>query len=240
MGTPHPTFRRSAAIRLSLAGLSIAISALAAGCGEEPPEARYIDENASGQGANAPASPSEAPTASPSEPAASATDPAPAPPAGPTIAGLVWTVPEGWQRRDPSSPMRQAEFTVPSTAAAEVVVFCFGPGQGGTVDDNIERWARMVLDDQGKPVIPEIDTLGAHGLIITTSYARGEYQSGMPGATPTPLANHALLAAAVEGGPAGAVYIRMTGPADVVAEHREAFMGMVSSLRIPAGATAPL
>jgi hypothetical protein len=59
-----------------------------------------------------------------------------------SVGGIRWTVPAGWQA-GASQPMRVASYTIPAAPGAEdggCGVFYFGKGQGGGVDDNIQRW----------------------------------------------------------------------------------------------------
>ena len=75
--------------------------------------------------------------------------------------------------------MRAATYSIPLAAGdqgiAECVVNYFGPGQGGGVDANIERWKGQVLGADGKPArarstsargaacrLPSIDTSGTY------------------------------------------------------------------------------
>ena len=61
--------------------------------------------------------------------------------------GLRWTMPAGW-RAQPERPMRAATYTVSAAAGdrepGECAVFYFGRGQGGTVQDNIDRWRSQI------------------------------------------------------------------------------------------------
>src|SRR5215831_3663343 len=69
--------------------------------------------------------------------------PRPAAPAG----ELTWTDPSAWTKRPPTSPMRKAEYTIPKAGTdaenAECTVFTFGAGQGGGVDQNLDRWIKQ-------------------------------------------------------------------------------------------------
>ena len=60
-----------------------------------------------------------------------------------TAAGVRWTAPATWKAEAPR-PMRAATYSIPLAAGdqgiAECVVNYFGPGQGGGVEANIERW----------------------------------------------------------------------------------------------------
>ncbi len=56
--------------------------------------------------------------------------------------GVHWTVPAGWQPGSPQ-PMRVASYTIPAAPGSEEAgcgVFFFGKGQGGSVDENLQRW----------------------------------------------------------------------------------------------------
>ena len=74
-----------------------------------------------------------------------------------TAGDFKFAVPAGWRSGQPSSPMRKAELRVPGPegtgAAGEAIitVFHFGPGQGGTVQQNIDRWfGQFDGDNDGK------------------------------------------------------------------------------------------
>jgi len=80
-------------------------------------------------------------------------------------------VPPAFQARQPSSSMRLAEFTVPESGAppAEVVVYYFGEGQGGSVEANIARWSAQFTGPDGSPVAPRLAT--AEGTAFPTTVA---------------------------------------------------------------------
>ena len=71
-------------------------------------------------------------------------------PAAPRVLALQWDDPPRWQRRVPSTPMRAVEYRVPPLGGdrenGECFVTTFGPGQGGTVDDNIAASVRYMRD----------------------------------------------------------------------------------------------
>jgi len=82
--------------------------------------------------------------------------------------------------------MRAATYTVTPASAgqdtAECIVNYFGPGQGGSVDANIERWKSQVQGASGKPAPAKVAERKVRGLTITTVDASGTY-SGMGGPT---------------------------------------------------------
>src|SRR5204863_239134 len=88
--------------------------------------------------ASAPAGSAPQDAGSESAPAA----PAPAPQSVADVSGLTWTVPAGW-REGGARAMRLATYIIGGPdpkLLGECAVFHFGPGLGGGVDENIDRW----------------------------------------------------------------------------------------------------
>ena len=66
--------------------------------------------------------------------------------------GLSWTTPEGWVEEEPTNAMRKAQYRIPGEAGdSELVVYYFGPGQGGDPMANCERWAGQFVQPNGAP-----------------------------------------------------------------------------------------
>jgi len=148
-----------------------------------------------------------------------------------TAGDFKFAVPAGWNSVTPSSPMRKAEIYVPGpegtgkAGEAIITVFHFGPGQGGTVQQNVDRWfGQFDGDNDAKGAATAKETIGA--VPVTFARARGTFQSGMPGQPTTPLEGQALLGAILES-PNGDVYVKMTGPAPTVEKAEPAFVQMI-------------
>ena len=142
-----------------------------------------------------------------------------------------FAVPAGWNSVTPSSAMRKAEIYVPGpegtgkAGEAIITVFHFGPGQGGTVQQNVDRWfGQFDGDNDSKGAATAKETIGT--VPVTFARARGTFQSGMPGQPTTPLEGQALLGAILES-PNGDVYVKMTGPAPTVEKAEPAFVQMI-------------
>jgi len=142
-----------------------------------------------------------------------------------------FAVPAGWRSEQPASPMRKAELYVPGpegtgkAGEAIITVFHFGAGQGGTVQQNVDRWfGQFDGDNEAKGAATAKETIGT--VPVTFVRARGTFQSGMPGQPTTPMEGQALLGAILES-PNGDVYIKMTGPAPTVEKAEPAFVQMV-------------
>lgn len=148
-----------------------------------------------------------------------------------TAGAFTFAVPTGWQSVQPSSPMRKAELRVPGpegtgeTGEAIVTVFHFGPGEGGSVQDNVQRWfGQFGGDNEAIGAATAAETIGQ--IPVTFARARGTFQSGMPGQPATPVEGQALLGAILES-PGGDVFVKMTGPAPVIDQAEAAFVQMI-------------
>jgi hypothetical protein len=108
-----------------------------------------------------------------------------------------------------------------------VIFFYFGPGDGGGTKANVERWFNQFKEprDQIKAKSEEA-TVGKHK--VTFVEAEGTYMSGMPGGAQTPMAGYALEGAIIESDQ-GSVFVRMTGPKDLVKASVPDFKKMVES-----------
>lgn len=160
-----------------------------------------------------------------------------------TAGGLRFSVPVDWSVSLPEEGMRAAEVALPAPEGvggdeASLIIFYFGERGAGAAEENLARWGRMIVDDNEQPATPEIGFNVRGALQIYTFESSGTYLSGMPGQTPTPLSDHTMLGAIIEEGPAGPVYLRLTGRSDVVAAHRDAWRRMIESAS-PSAEPAP-
>ena len=152
-----------------------------------------------------------------------------------SAAGIRWTAPAGW-KAEAARPMRAATYTLPLAAGdqgiAECVVNFFGPGQGGGVDANIERWRAQVQGTDGKPAAAKIDKRTGRAVPITVIDSSGTYTGmGGPMAAGKPVSGYRLLGAIVEG-PGGSVFFKLTGPAKTVAAQQKNFEQLLASIQI--------
>lgn len=145
--------------------------------------------------------------------------------------GLQWTAPTAWKSQ-PQRPMRAATYAVPAAAGdkedGEVAVFYFGPGQGGGVEANLQRWVAQ-FETTAKP---QTAKKTMNGLPVTTIDLPGTYlaSAGPMSPTKTSKPGYRLLGAIVEG-PQGGVFFKFTGPAKTVAAGQAAFDKMLGGIR---------
>jgi hypothetical protein len=152
-------------------------------------------------------------------------------------AGLRFRVPEDWSRVPAPSDMRAAQFRVPRSGSdgedGELVLFFFGQGQGGSADQNLDRWTGQFTQPDGKPskdaAVVTIRTV--NGLKETSVDVGGTYQPApMGGAGGAAKSGWRLLAAVVEG-PGGPWFWRLTGPEATVGAAKPHFDDLLASLQ---------
>ncbi len=165
-------------------------------------------------------------------PSAAASTPAPVYPVT-SGGGLTWAVPKTWVP-GPSSAMRLATYFLPASAGdaerPEMAVFWFGPGKGGTVDANVERWFSQFAASPGDPR-PTRSLTRIGSLPVTLVKAAGTFSAGAGmGASSAAKSGFALRGAIAEG-PNGAVFFKLTGPRRSVAAAGKDFDALVASLK---------
>lgn len=140
-------------------------------------------------------------------------------------------VPPAFQARPASSSMRLAEYTVSGDDAgpAEVVVYYFGEGQGGSVDANIARWSAQFTGPDGSPVTPRIATREGTAFPTTVAEYEGAYARGVGLGPAEATPDQGLVAAVVET-PRGNLFLQLVGPRAAVAAARGDFLRMVESI----------
>lgn len=148
--------------------------------------------------------------------------------------GLSWNVPTGWQAQ--AKPMRAANYVVPGAEGAEdgeCAVYYFGPGQGGSVEANVERWIGQFRAPDGGSAssLAKRSRKTVHGVSVTLLDLSGTYLF-----KPFPMARQAtekpgyrMLAAIVEGADAP-VFFKLTAPEKTAAAAQAAFGRMIDSI----------
>lgn len=148
--------------------------------------------------------------------------------------GYQAPVPANWQSEPPSSSMRLAQYRIPAVAPgepAELIIYYFGQGQGGTLDANIGRWQGQFSTADGGTVSPKIERFEAAGLPITTVEFQGSYARGIgmgPAGVPKP--DQILIAAIVET-PQGNITIQLHGSSATVNGARDGLDRLLRGIR---------
>ena len=152
----------------------------------------------------------------------------------PHIARGRWKfeTPDGWTQLPPTR-MRDQGWR--AGAGAECTLVVIGGGAGGLLA-NVNRWRKQMslppVDDAAVAALPTARWLGRDARRVTL---QGTYV-GMGGAAPVPDARLVGLVAVLEEGTA---FLKLTGPAGVVAAEEPRFAALAASLRRVEAAVPP-
>lgn len=154
------------------------------------------------------------------------------------------TVPRGWQSSPPKTPMRLAQFeTAPAskdTAGAQVVVYYFGPDQGGSVEANIARWESQFRTPDGGPVQAKVKRYDDATFPTTVVTLEGAYARNVGmGADVTKAVPGQMLIAAIAATPRGNIHFQIFGPTATVRTQQKPFTAFVRSLSRQATPATP-
>jgi len=151
-------------------------------------------------------------------------------------AGLRFSVPSLWTRVPAPSDMRAAQFRVPRSGNdgedGELVLFYFGKGQGGSPEQNVDRWTGQFTRPDGKPAKDEavVTIRTVNGLKQTSVDVAGTYKPmPMGGGNGADKPGWRLLAAVIEG-PGGPWFWRLTGPESTVGAAKPQLDALLASL----------
>jgi len=147
------------------------------------------------------------------------------------VGGLLFPIPSGWQRQNPSSPMRAAELKI---GEATVWFTTFGAGQGGDDESNINRWLQQVKGSDGQAAKPERSSISPGGVTVLKVASEGTFTGmtgSMQGMTAQPPLANARVLRAIADGPGGKVFLSMSGPAAAVRQAEPAWNAMLEGTK---------
>ncbi len=143
---------------------------------------------------------------------------------------IQFDIPGNWQQQPPSSPMRMAQATIPGSGGpADLAVFFFGPGGGGGVEANIQRWVDQMAPAPGSN--PQPETFDVNGFRVTWIDVSGTLLPSNMGTGPATEQPNSRLYGAVVEGPGGPWFFKATGPEATMSAERENFLKMLRSVR---------
>lgn len=145
------------------------------------------------------------------------------------VGEFSFSAPAKWESVEVTSPMRKAQLKVPGKDGknADIIFFHFGEGNAGGTKANVDRWLGQFEEGRDK-INAKIEESKAGNRTVTYVQADGTYKSGMPGGPTTPLPNTMLLGAILESAQ-GNVFVRMTGPVELVNSARDDFKKMIDT-----------
>jgi len=139
-----------------------------------------------------------------------------------TVAGLKFSLPEGWKSMPPSNSMRLAEIHVlpEGEGGGEICTIAISTAGGG-VQGNIDRWAGQV-DGEARPV----QTRDVAGMKVHIAEFVGAYAGMGEG----PVKDNWMLRGAIIETPAALVFVKMTGPTAAMEAAAAKFGAFVDSI----------
>ena len=153
-----------------------------------------------------------------------------------SIAGITFTPASEWQDFGPSG-MRAASYSYgplePDKDSATMAVFHFGPGQGGTIEANMDRWIKQFsLPDGRDPATAAIRydrQVAGYAAHVVTLF--GIYNESVRPMSQEKIAReeYRLVAIIVEA-PGGNVFFKLTGPDKTATIMIEAFITMINQV----------
>ena len=149
-----------------------------------------------------------------------------------TVSELEFSRPDSWRSIRPTSSMRKAQLSVPGLKggeAGEVVFFYFGPGNAGGTEANINRWYRQ-FQEPASQLKTRVETAKVGAIDVSFVHAEGTFMSGPPVGRKVAKSGYGLLGAIVEA-PKGFVFIKFTGPGDLVKAAEADFKTMVTAAK---------
>ncbi len=151
-------------------------------------------------------------------------------------ARLRFSVPAAWTRVPAPSDFRAAQLRIPRTAEdkedGSLVLYHFGEGKGGGVEENLDRWYGQFAQPDGRPSrdAAVITMKTVNKLRVTAVDLSGTYQGmGMGGAKDAAKPGYRMLAAVVEG-EGGPWFWKAIGPEVTMAGAKSGFDAMLASL----------
>ena len=147
------------------------------------------------------------------------------------IGRLQAKVPKDWEKEQPSSSMRMAQFRFPGNDGdGELVIFS---GIGGSIDANLNRWYGQFKSETENSVSESAIRTNSQikDMNVTFSYVEGTYLKSSMGMSRTKIEmpNYALLAAIVAT-PDGLYYFKGTGPKSTMDYHKVYFETFIRSI----------
>ena len=142
---------------------------------------------------------------------------------------IVAAKPEAWKTMPKKSEMIQYEFRAPAEGekSARVTIM----SAGGSTESNIERWIGQF--DGGKKEDAKIEKKEVDQTTISIVEMAGTFKESMggPAAPMKKMENYKMLGAILELNVGSKVFIKATGPSDIVTGMREGFVKMLEGIK---------
>jgi hypothetical protein len=183
-------------------------------------------------------------SAEPSKAEAPAAAAAPTTPATPPAAheaqpksnrdGVAWEDPAGWEKI-PGTGMRHTSYKIPAAKGdkdpGELVVYYFGPTQGGDVDSNINRWIGQFEGADQKAIKRSDRTVNDIEQHIV-EIPKGTYDLGASSMSAVKKVDNYGMLGAIVVAPTGKYFFKLTGPIKTVKAAHDPFYKLLDSVKV--------
>lgn len=153
-----------------------------------------------------------------------------------SAADVTWRMSPDWEI-GPEAPMRAGTYLAAAvegdSEGAECRVNFFGQGQGGNIQQNIDRWQSQMEapGQEGVFADPLVSQVTVNGLDVAVMELSGTYLSKTrPMAREFTRKTDFKMFAAIVQAPGGMLFFKMTGPEKTMEFQRESFRQMIGSL----------
>lgn len=157
------------------------------------------------------------------------------------LGGLTSKIPTAWKSQQPSNKLRKFQAVIPAVEGdkdnAELVVFFFGPGGGGGIDDNIKRWKSQFIAPDGKTIDEaskvEKYKVGKNADVVCLDISgtfKYKFPPNDPKAKEIPKENFRRFNVIFDTDK-GAYFITLTGPAKTMEKNKQAFDGWIKAFK---------
>jgi len=143
--------------------------------------------------------------------------------------GLQSPTPANWKEVPTDQQFRYKVFRLPGEKPdleAELVIFYFGEGVGGGVEENIKRWKSMFQPPEGKSIdeVTKVSEFQVGTVPVVYVDIRGTYLFRPFPASPKvePRKDYRMISVIFRS-PKGPYFIRLVGPEATVAKHQKGF-----------------
>jgi gluconolactonase len=148
---------------------------------------------------------------------------------------LTLTAPATWTEKKPAINFIEAEYSIPPVQGDENPGRLTAMGAGGSVEDNVKRWADQFAVEGGAAK-PKVDKLTVSGAEIQLVDLSGTYKDSPGG----PFAggktimrnNYRMLGAIIQTKDKGNYFLKLYGPKATIDENEKGFQEMVKSLKV--------
>jgi hypothetical protein len=149
-----------------------------------------------------------------------------------TFDGMQSQTPADWVEEASTSRFRLKQFRLQATGDdkenAELIIFFFGTGQGGSVEQNHQRWKGMFVPPEGRRIedVAKVSHFKLGKVPVTMLDVHGTYlfrsRPFDPVSETARRPNYRMLAAVIES-EKGPYFVRLVGPAATVASYAKGF-----------------